>query len=119
MKIIFLMLTFSTLTHAVDRNRVCVGSRVVSCHTNGAQICADVTLIDAHTYRLSHLQEDIGCLSWGVSAKRSKQRLCQRLLKKFGEERSVKFIKGSAIQGPWGTAWDKPSVGTLDCQIKD
>lgn len=110
---LFVFISFSA--HA---ERVCYG-KVGSCETMPNLICGDVEKINDATYRISRLEHITGCLAWGVNKYKSKNKICKRMLEKFGEKRKVSFLHGTDIKGEWETDFGIESTGQIDCEIKE
>ena len=106
------------VSFSAQAERVCYG-KIGNCEAMPNLICGDVEKLNDTTYRISSIQHHIGCMDWGVSKYKSKNVLCKKLLKKFGEKKKVRFLRGTDIKGEWETAYGFESTGQIDCEIKE
>ncbi len=114
--IILSVLLMSTVTSFAKST--CYGNEG-SCHTQRDLYCGYVEKLNENTYRISHLKHVTGCLAWGVSKYKSKNTLCKKLLKAYGEKNEVRFSRGTDVKGEWDTAYGIESTGQIDCEIKE
>lgn len=112
--IILFLVSFS----AMSSEDVCYGKEG-SCMRNRDLICGRVIKLDDQTYRVENLVRYNGCMMWGVSKLKSKNKICKNILKKFGETRKVKYARNSWLSGRYTTLLDNESVGQIDCEMRN